>query len=310
MANFILIVFCMAAGLALRASHKLHDSTPHILNTFVIYLSFPALVLVQTPALLSNTVIDQKLLIPVSMAWLLFLMSLGFFEILGRKFGWSRATTGAVVLTAGLGNTSFVGFPLLEALYGPDAVRLGIIIDQAGSFLVLSTLGLVCATLYSGAKATPSIVFRRVFTFPPFLALVASCLLFAFNVSIPETGKAALTKLGGTLVPLALVSVGYQLKVNRHLLKRRWMPLSAGLGYKLLLAPALLTLLYVGVFGSRDLSTQITLVEAAMAPMITAAVVASEFHLDSELANLMVGVGIPISLLSAPAWSWALSHWL
>jgi predicted permease len=39
-----------------------------------------------------------------------------------------------------------------------------------------------------------------------------------------------------------------------------------------------------------------------MATMITSAVVAAEFNLDTEIANLMVGIGIPISLITVPLW--------
>ena len=49
-------------------------------------------------------------------------------------------------------------------------------------------------------------------------------------------------------------------------------------------------------------SLRVLVLEAAMAPMITGAIVATEFDLDSELAQAMVGLGIPLSLLTVPAW--------
>jgi malate permease and related proteins len=47
---------------------------------------------------------------------------------------------------------------------------------------------------------------------------------------------------------------------------------------------------------------QVTVFEAAMAPMITGSIVAQEYGLDGELAALLVGVGIPISFLTLWAW--------
>ena len=70
--------------------------------------------------------------------------------------------------------------------------------------------------------------------------------------------------------------------------------------------PALFFILYFKVLKSHDFATHVTWLESAMAPMITAAVVASEFHLDSEVSNLMVGLGIPLSLLTVTLWSWCL----
>ncbi len=52
--------------------------------------------------------------------------------------------------------------------------------------------------------------------------------------------------------------------------------------------------------------THVTVIESAMATMITAAVVANEFNLDNELTNLMVGIGIPLSLATVPLWKYFL----
>ncbi|HNE83258.1 MAG TPA: AEC family transporter, partial [bacterium] len=45
--------------------------------------------------------------------------------------------------------------------------------------------------------------------------------------------------------------------------------------------------------------------EAAMPPMITAAILATEHDLRPELASLMVGIGIIVSMFTLPFW-WVL----
>jgi len=42
--------------------------------------------------------------------------------------------------------------------------------------------------------------------------------------------------------------------------------------------------------------------------MITSAIVATEYHLDAELANLMVGISIPLSFVTVPLWNYLLFH--
>ena len=223
---------------------------------------------------------------------------------------WRDSVTGALILTAGLGNTSFVGLPLLEALIGKEAVPIGILVDQPGSFLTLSTLGVVVASIYSGAKITPGFIARRIFSFPPFWALILSTLWFlVFGKSHPESLDAilpSLEKIAATLVPLALFSVGYQLTFDPAVFKRRWVPLSLGLVFKLLVFPALFAFLYMKILGGADLVTHVIVLESAMATMITAAVVANEFNLDHEISNLMVGVSIPLSLVTVPLWKFFL----
>ena len=78
--------------------------------------------------------------------------------------------------------------------------------------------------------------------------------------------------------------------------------LVAGLLFKLALAPALILILYAGIFGVEGPVMRVTTFEAAMAPMIGASVVAMDHDLDPPLLALMLGVGIPLSFLTLPAW--------
>jgi len=51
----------------------------------------------------------------------------------------------------------------------------------------------------------------------------------------------------------------------------------------------------------------VTVFEAAMGPMIGAAIVGIDHELDPPLLTLMVGVGIPLSFLTLPVWLHLLS---
>lgn len=302
MMNFVVIFICMLAGILCKRLRHFPPASAQALNSFVIFLSLPALILVQIPKLLSNLTMAGNWWMPVSMAWVAFLLSFCFFSFLGRKLNWSRPQTGALILTAGLGNTSFVGLPLLESLIGRDALPIGILADQPGSFLALSTLGIIVAASMSGARVTTGLIAKRVATFPPFIALLLAILWFATG-SIGYAGAAAMfDKIASTLVPLALFAVGFQLKLDFGALRRRSSNLILGLGFKLGLTPLLFLMTYGILLKQHDLTVHATVLEAAMAPMITSAVVASDFGLDSELANLMVGIGIPVSLLTVCLW--------
>jgi predicted permease len=182
---------------------------------------------------------------------------------------------------------------------GPGSIRYGVLIDQLGSFLVLSTLGIAVAAKFcskGGKGRSAQDTLKSIFTFPPFVALLTSIVWFLIGGTEWAAFNTVFEKLGATLIPLALVAVGFQLQISASVMQRQWKPLSWGLGFKLLVAPLVFTLLYVFVLGSHAESTYITILESAMAPMITASVVAIDFGLNAEIANLMVGVGIPLSL--------------
>jgi malate permease and related proteins len=304
--NFTIIFLCLLLGIGLRQTGKFPKNAHQALNGFVIWISLPALVLLQIPQLLESTPINGDLLVPVSMPWILFVLSTLFFYVLGQKLKWKKELTGALILTAGLGNTSFVGFPILESLLGYEALRIGILVDQPGTFLVLSTLGIFVASMLSpkGAKEFRwASVIKNIFTFPPFLSLMAAILWWMALGEQVNSVTVVLERLSSTLVPLALVAVGFQLKLSGAVLKTKWKPLAIGLTFKLLLAPLFFLGLYVYVFGSLSFATRVTILESAMATMITGSVVAEEFGFDPEITSLMLGCGIPLSLFTVPLWN-------
>ena len=236
------------------------------------------------------------------MPWMLFAIGAAFFWVVAKATRLSPSTTGALILSGGLANTSFVGLPMIETFYGRNGMAIGILIDQLGTYLVLSTLGIAIASIYSAGANSAGDILKRVFTFPPLLALLLALALM--NIDYPEWLENVLRRLGDTLSPLALVSVGLQLRLDQ--LRGNRSPLVLGLSFKLLFAPLLLAILYVGVFRATSEVIRITLFEAAMGPQIGGAIVAIQHGLNPPLITLMVGVGIALSFVTLPMWWYAL----
>lgn len=298
MGNIALLFFCLAAGMALRATGRVPDNAHLTINGFIINISLPALTLLQ----IHGVQLQADLLFPVLMPWLMFAGVGTSIWLVGRRLGLAAATVGALILTAGLANTSFVGVPMIKSFYGAHYMAVGLLIDQLGTYLVLSTLGIAVACLCSRGSTSISEVARRVVTFPPLIALVLALLLAP--VSYPPLVSDILARLGATLAPLALVSVGLQLRLG--VLRGRIVPVTCGLGVKLLLAPLLLTLLYLKLLGATGTAAHVTLFEAAMGPQIGGAIVATQYGLDPQLVTLMVGIGSIAAFLTLPMWSYAL----
>jgi predicted permease len=296
--NLILLAVAFLAGILLRKTGRFPDSTPFALNGFVVHVSLPALTLLH----IHRLQFDRTLLLTALMPWLFFGAAWAFFRVAGKVAGLPARTIGALILVAGLGNTSFVGLPMIEAWYGKEWLGVGVVADQLGSFLVLSTMGILTATAYSSGAATARELVRRVVLFPPFQALLLALLIRP--VTYPDAMVAVLQKLGDTLTPLALASVGFQLRFRLSPGVAR--PLALGLLFKLLLAPAFIALLYVVVLRQGGPVIRVTIFEAAMAPMITAGIIAIDHDLDPPLVTLLLGVGIPLSFLTLAGWWWVL----
>ncbi|GAA4775703.1 MULTISPECIES: AEC family transporter [Flavobacterium] len=300
MDNIILIFVCMILGFVLKRNTVFPPLSYKTLNQFVIYISLPAIALYYIPKL----EISSKLLFPLGIAWLGFALSYLFFTAFSKMFGWSKKLTGCLIIVAGLGNTSFVGFPVIEALYGKKALETAVIVDQPGSFVVVSTLALLVATMYSRSTTSSGEIFKKILFFPPFIAFVISCFLNVFKLDFPTELQSVFQRLGSTVTPIALVSVGMQLEFDSK--SKHWKFLTLGLLFKLFITPAFFYLLYVVILKGNGLEVQVSLLESAMAPMITGAIVASNYGLKPKLANMMIGFGIPLSFLTLIFWYFVL----
>ena len=346
-----IIGICFFAGIGLRRFHILPENGGKSLTGYVIYVALPALVLLHVHEL----EFDSSLIFAALMPHAVFAVAYILFRIVGRQRNWSAHTIVCLTLTAGLGNTSFVGLPMIQAFFGAKHLGVGIVIDQVGSFLCLSTSGLLLLMLqekqatenvaatggaYPGTVLSahvhgarkPSetqahrrvslggggLMLKRILAFPPFIALALALALRW--IDYPESVTSVLSDIGSTLTPVAMVAVGFQLRLST--LAGKWKPLSAGLMFRLLFAPALVLLLALGIHlalampaepvsrayllaaeaNSLPETFRVTVFEAAMPPMITAGILCMEYDMDADLAGLMLGLGIPISFLTLTLW--------
>ncbi len=296
MSNLILLFVCLIIGIVLKKSKIIPENFHTSLNAFVINISLSAFSLYY----ISKIELNSSVIYPVLVVWIGIFAAILFFAGLGKIFGWKSSLIGALIMCAGFGNTSFVGIPLIQAMYGEEGLKTVMLVDQPG-FVALSTVGILVANFYSGSKDSLLKHLSKILKFPPFIAFVIALLLNIFSIEIPKDFDEVLMKLGATTVPLALVSVGSQMQWKK-IEKKEGFHLFIGLLFKLVLLPLIILVIYKYIFHQSGDVIDICILEAAMAPMITAAIIASAHDLEPKFCNLMVAVGIPLSILTVGIW--------
>lgn len=302
MAAYGTILLLIALGRLFAAGRVLPENAADTLNRVVIVLCLPALIFIHVPTLEPSWDLLPLVFIP----WLLLALTVVMVLLAARAFGFSRPVTAVLLVLIPLGNTSFLGFPLIEALLGADKVRFAVVYDQFGSFLIVCTHVLFVLAWYGDGPAPgAATIGRRIVTFPPFVALVGALLLG--NAWFPDWLDALVQAFADMLLPLVTLAVGLQLKL-RLVPEYRW-PLVFGLAGKLIVLPAAaLAMALVAGVGSPILD--VAVLESAMPPMITAAALASSARLAPPLASAMVAWGVLFSAATVPFWRWvaALAH--
>jgi predicted permease len=297
---FALILAMLALGLGFQRLRLFPENAAEVLNKVVLYVCLPASVLIYAPRL----ELGADVLAIAAVPWALLCLTVVLVTGVTRALKLRPDEHAVLLLTVALGNTSFLGYPLVRALIGEHALPYAVIYDQFGAFLILSTFGLYVLARYGGdATPTPAMIGRRIVTFPPFLALVFGLTL------MPEAPPAwiagGLQRLADALLPLVVLAIGLSLKLA--LPRDELKPLAAGLALKLAVMP-LIALVIAPLIGLEGTPQQTVVLESAMPPMITAAALAISHRLAPGLAAAMVGYGILLSLATLPAWTWLLQR--
>jgi len=259
----------------------------------VIYLSFPALIIDKIYHLKYTPEIWQ--VFGIGLLTMLFGMAFGF--VTSKLFKFDRKTTAAFLLVTTLGNTSFLGFPLVVSLFGEKNLIWAIFFDEI-TFLGLVVFGSLFVAYGSEKEISLKKMLLDVAKFPPFIALFVALFLRNFNLNLD-----IIKPFADSLIFLVTLAVGMRFKFLD--VKKNFKLASLVLIIKMFLVP-LSIYLFIIAFLNFSSPMQVAFIESAMPPMVMASVLAIESKLKEDLAISAVGVGILISFIIIPLYKFIL----
>lgn len=293
MESFVLIAFFVGLGILFQRVEAFPPQTVQVLNIFALYVSLPAVILLKVPQISFS----GELFIPIAVAWGALVLTAALVLLAARIMKWPQAVTGVLLLVIPLGNTSFMGVPIVSAFFGDAGLRHLIIYDQFGTMLIFASYGSLILALYGqeGSVSTRGVA-KRVLLFPPTIALCLGLALQSIG-SYPPLLAHLLEITAATLTPLIMTAIGLQLRWR--LQSTLHSPLVFGLGVKLVLAP-LAALLVCRLLGVHNLAGDVAIIEAGMPPMVTAGALAIIAGMNAELAGALIGLGLLLSFATLP----------
>ncbi len=285
MEQFVFILALLLIGIGLQKTDAPADFSKS-LNFFVIYVSLPATVLLQIP----KVHLDLSALGVVAIPWLLLPIMVAI--VIAMTKNQPMQVRAALLLVIPLGNTSFVGIPIIHTLLGEEAIPYVLMYDQFGTFVMLSLYGSAVIARFETGSFHKRLILKKLLMFPPFIFLIFS-LVFG---EMPSIALPYIQLLSSTLVPLALVSVGYSMRFGGEL---DYSMLTKALMLKLIVMPffAFGILLAMGV---EPLALKTAVLESGMPSMITAGALAIASGFAPALSAALVGYGIVVSLVTLP----------
>jgi predicted permease len=259
------LILIVAIGILLRRFHVLSTEDATSIRKFVFNVSLPALIFI---SLYSNP-------IPLKALWIIpgviIIQVVGYltFRLVPVRY---RET----VFSGFLGNTGFMGFPVVQAILGQGALPLAVIYEQTHSFMIFSTW-----------------VHKNVRSFinPPLVAMLLALILK--RVALPQFFTDACQLVGNSTSPLAMLFVG--LNVNLDLNWRALIPAAI----KLALVPAMALALTLILPVAGDIRSAF-IIESAMPTLAASVVYGAEIGLDVQKLSRNVVIStllFPLTIL-------------
>jgi predicted permease len=180
-------------------------------------------------------------------------------------------------------NTGFMGYPVVNAIWGEQAVFLAAIYNLLFSFLLFTVGVLIITGSGSGWRG----ISPRVLLSPGIVSVGVGLALFFLSVDLPEVIGGPLEMLGGLTTPLSMIVIGALLaKLDpRTIFGNVRVYLYAGV--RLLLLP-FATFAALRFVVSDPLLLGVAVIMTAMPGATNAALFAEEYGVNPELASQSV----------------------
>ncbi len=265
------------------------------LSSLVINWTCPALIL---SSAMTGELPDRRYIIP-----LLLISAFTYVVLTALAWGLARLMTkrveqrGIVAFALVFGNVGFMGYPVVDAIFGHQAVFYAAVLNVVNTFAIF-TVGTMMIT--GGEGADSKHFNKKVLYSTPMLAAYLSMLIVALNIdNIPGYISQPLTMIGNITVPAALMIIGSSMSQ---------LPLRALLGSPLIYATTLLRLclLPVGVhflclaLGFDPYVTYINTVVIAMPVATYGTILCLKYNRDTTLITEMTFTTTLLSILTIP----------
>jgi predicted permease len=285
--------FILFGYLIARFSGKGQIVSKH-LNSFLINLLVPLLIVYVLLTSSPSSLIE----IPIYLLLALLIHILGpiLLFVRFRRDGIEFKTRGSLYICSTFNNALFVPLPLVLMFYGQPGVPF-VILFSLTQMILFVTLGSFMGARFSEKDAGWNKVARDALLFPPFLAALISFLLLGLGIGLPDTVSSVLSYNSSLTTYLALLSVGLGIGIRFSLADIRT-ALNV-VAIRQFLIP-LITLPLILLSGLSQIASQVLLLESLMPPAVLAAVYASGFDLDVEIASTTVTVGTLLLLPLIP----------
>ena len=293
--NQVIVLFIiMAVGFYAKKKKFLNNAVDKGLSDLLLNITLPFMIITSFNIKYESQMVSnaQKILILsfVIHISLIFISKLLFFKSANNKQQVFRFITI-------FSNVGFMGYPVLESIYGGTGVFYAAIFNIAFNILVW-TVGVM---LFTGEKDFKSM--GKALANPALIAVGIGLILFGFSIKLPVPIETSLKLVGSTTTPISMIIVGSMLAEMKF--KDAFTDISVYYAtiVRLLIVPMIIYVV-LKLLKVDDFLLNICVILQAMPAAVMAPIIAEKYGGDNLLASQCVfittivsGITIPIIIL-------------
>ncbi|MDO4546342.1 MAG: AEC family transporter, partial [Bacillota bacterium] len=254
------------------------------MSAIITYITYPCLVINAMQMEFSMEVLNNcKYVVLIFMCVVAISMILS--KIIGLIVKLPKSQSGLLAFMLVFGNTGFIGLPVLNGLFGSEAVFYGALCDASYDIFMFTVgISLIRSAAAGEEKQKITQTLKGILN-PCFFGVVIGLILYISGITLPEIIGGPVQSLGAVTSPLAMLVVGSHLadiKI-KELFNNKYVYLVCFL--KLMVAPAIALLLVKLIIGTGSLLASVLVMQAAMPVAMCSVIFSEQYKADVSFST-------------------------
>jgi len=194
-------------------------------------------------------------------------------------------------------NTGYIGFPILNSVYGPEGVIYGSIFNMFFAIFVWTYGVLIFKDNFNREELKKEII--NVFLNPSVIAVLIGIIIMVFNIQIPVAILLSIRSIGNITGPLSMIIIGFILSKTQIKNYLKESTIYYGITTRLIIIPAIIYVISV-LIGDRSKVMNTVIIMSAMPAAAMTSILAESFNKQKEYAAVMVSATTLLSMVTLP----------
>lgn len=288
---FILFILILVGYIATK-KNLIDSSLTKKLSKLIMNIFLPCMIINSMQLEYSPTVLKKVLLLILIS---LFIYAISFLiAIIFKAISKSKNDIGVYQFAILFSNVGFMGYPIVEAILGKDAIFYAAIFNIPFNLLIM-TLGVfvICKENNNYSFSFKSLIN------PVIISIFIGLSLFILNIKLPYIINRPIELLGNITTPLSMIVIGSMLCLSSisECVKNKKLYIVSFI--RLVLMPILIYFILKGIVHDKLLFS-IPIVIVSMPVASNTAILSSEYNANDKLASQLVFMSTLFSIVTIP----------